>query len=1156
MKPLYKLACLFVFLLVAAGGAWAQGVGSSGDIKGTVTDASNAVLPKVAISVVAAETGFQRTTVTDDTGQFRVTGLSPSVYDVSVQVSGFQGEIRKGVTVTVGQTVIVDFQLKVSQLTSQVEVTGEAPIIDTERTSQANTIEELYIKELPINRRDYLTYTLLVPGVSDSTRQASDTEFRVKQTPHSGLSFYGSNGRGNSVTVDGGEFNDDSGGVRPNLSQDAVQEFQINRSNYTAELGGAGGASINIVSKSGTNQVHGSLNGFFRNDVFDARDPFAFSQALPPGATFNPAQPDTQGRPIKDSLSRQQYGGTLGFPIKKDKTFLFAAFEGLRQDAQNAVPLLTNTNIFRPQSDPANNQVAILNALTARGAAPVPCLNGQPLMPAATCSVLLNRGLTVSPTTSLPGPGSAGQLARNAFLNKQFEENGGVFPFNTREYQTSARFDHQFSDQNQVFLRYSYVHDREENPDVQSLTGFSRGSSIHTYDHTLQGSWFHLFSPRTSNEARVQWSYNDFNVLSNALGQVGLDIPGFGNLGNQIFLPNLTITRRYEFADNFAMTRGHHTMKMGGYGLIRGNHSESHTFFPGRFVFGNLSGGLVSPCLGNPSGSPTDPDPTKRGCGLAATIAPASLDSLQTVSLGLPQFYQQGFDNPVYAANRPFGAGYWQDSWAIRSNLTLNYGLRYELDVQYGNLHTDKDNFAPRVSFAWDPFKDHKSVVRGGYGIFYSPVYAQIPNVVQTLGNVNGFRQIAQVFVPLNTPITNSGTIFQRLFGQGKIECTTPAPGNNACITPADLRQFIDPSSAFPTPGTLCAPFPVCAKPITITHTGPNPFFTVLFSGQPDYQNPYSEQGEFGIEREIGGGLSVSASYIYVHTLKLPVAIDTNLLPAPFVSAGPANIPIRQWNVTPAGTPGSAASAAATLAACPTGAVNIFSKLPTCFVNFGLLQTDQYSSQGSALYQGAIFEVKKRFSHHYTFMGNYTFSKAIDTTTDFNTDYGPNDQTDLAAERGLSSFDQRHKVVLAGVIQSPWEGRILSGFEVSPIFRYNSAHPFNLLAGTNVNNDRHSTTDRPPGVGRNTGVGPNYVSFDMRLSRAFKLTEKASLQLMAEGFNIFNRTNFGSVNNVVGVIAPPAQPLRGDRTLSPSQPLGFTSALPKRQLQFGLRLSF
>jgi hypothetical protein len=429
----------------------------------------------------------------------------------------------------------------------------------------------------------------------------------------------------------------------------------------------------------------------------------------------------------------------------------------------------------------------------------------------------------------------------------------------------------------------------------------------------------------------------------------------------------LTITRRSEFADNVTMIHGHHTMKFGGAALIRGNHSESHTFFPGRFVFGSLTGALLSPCLAAPAAA----------CGLAG-VNPAALDSLQTVSLGAPQFYQQGFDNPVYTSNRPFAAAYWQDSWAIRPNFTLNYGIRYEVDTQYGNLNTDKDNFAPRVSFAWDPFKNHKTVVRGGYGIFYSPVYAQIPNVVQSLGVVNGFRQIAQIFTTFNASpavMTSANNIFQTLFAQGKIQCTTPAPGKDACITPADLTQF----------------------GISITHTGPIPPLTVIFSGQPDYQNPYSQQGEFGIEREIAPGLSVAASYIYVHTIKLPVAIDINLLPAPFVPAGPANIPIRQWSTTPPN---------------PCAGANIVN----CFVNPLILQSDQYSSQGSALYQGGILEIKKKFSNHFTVLGNYTFSRAIDTTTDFNSDYGPNDQTNLAAERGLSSFDERHKVVVAAVV--------------------------------------------------------------------------------------------------------------------------------------------
>ncbi len=1098
MKKLISLLVSGLFCLLLSAVVHAQGVGSSGDIKGTVADANGASVPKATILSVSTQTGLRRTVETDESGQYVIVGLSPATYDVSVEVGGFQTEVRKGVIVSIGQTALVDFQLKVSGVKTTVDVPYAAPVIDTTQGQQANTIEEKYIRDLPINRRDYLSYTLLVPGVSDATRVASDQDFRVKQTPQSGLSFYGSNGRGNSVTADGGEFNDDTGGVRPNLSQDAVQEFQINRSNYTAELGGASGASINIVSKSGSNDPHGSVYGFFRFTGLDARNPFSFSQALQPGQTFNPAAPDLQGVPVKDSLNRQQFGATGGFPIKRDKTFLFLAFEGLRQKAQNSVPLLTNTNIFRPQSDPANNQVAILNALTARGAALVQCLNPpQPMIPAATCAGLLTSALTISPTTGL----NAGVMARNAFLINQFETNGGLFSFDTREYQTSARLDHRFSDKNQVFALYTYTHDLEEGPDVQSLTGFTRGSSIKAYYSTLQGSWFHQFSPVTLNEARAQFNYTSFNVIPNVPGQVGLDIPGFANLGTNIFLPNFSILRRYELADNFTMIRGHHTMKMGGSELIRGNHTESHTFFPGRFVFGNLSGGLLSPCLASPA-----------SCGLTG-VSPVALDSLQTVSLGLPQFYQQGFDNPIDANTRPYTSFYWQDSWAAHHNLTVNFGLRYELDTQYGNLNTDKNNFAPRFSFAWDPFKDHKTVVRGGYGIFYAPVYYNIPNVVRTLGIENGFRQIAQVFVSLTSAPISSAAIFQTLFAQGKVVCTTPAPGNAACITPADLTQF----------------------GIAITHTGPTPPLSVIFSGQPNYRSPYSQQGEIGIEREIAKGLSVSGSYVYVHTLKLPIAIDINLKPAPFVPAGPANIPIRQWN---------------TAAGFPCAGANIVN----CFVNPLLLQADQYSSAGAALYHAGIFEIKGRISNHFSLLGSYTYSRAEDDVTDFNTDYGPNDQTNLAAERSLSTFDQRHKLVLAGVFESPWRGA-LSGFQFSPIIRYNSAHPFNLLAGTNVNNDRHSTTDRPPGAGRNTGIGPNYFDVDVRLARRFKLTEKASLQVIAEAFNLFNRTNFASVNNVVGVIGPPFD-LHGSSALSPSQPLGFTSAFPKRQMQLGVRLNF
>ncbi len=1120
----FNLFKVFFVCILLTGLMRAQGVGASGDVSGTVTDPSGAIVAGANVTVTDVGKGTKHSVITSPSGEYHVVGLMPSTYSVGVSKTGFQPEIAKTVTVTIGQTSVVNFQLKVSQVSESVEVTAEVPVVETQRGSQSEVINQQAITDLPINRRDYLTFTLLAPAVSDSTRLASDQDFRVKQTPQSGLSFYGSNGRGNSVTVDGGEANDDAGGVRLNLGQEAVQEFQINRSNYGADLGGASGATINIVSKSGTNNVHGSLFALFRNDALDAANPFAISQALQPGQAFNPLGPDVSGTHIKDSLSRQQFGGSIGFPIKKEKTFFFGSFEGLMSNAQNAVPLLQSTSIFRPDNNTFNDQQGIINNLaTLPGNPNVPCLTGQPALPAAICAGILSNVLTINPA-SAPG----------GFIVNQFENNGGLFPYNTREYLASARLDHTFSDRDSMFIRYNYGHDREENPDVQSLTGFSRGSSINpAIDNTLLGAWFHQFSASTQNEARLQWNYSNFNVIPNFPGQVGLDVPGFGNFGSNIFIPSKTIMRRYEAADNLSLIRGKHTLKMGGVFLYRGNHTESDTFFPGRFVFGNLPGGILSPCLQVPAACGLTVDPATN-----QPITPAAINSLQSLSLGLPQFYQQGFGDPVYNYPRPYGSVYFSDSWAMTSNFTLNAGVRYEVDGQYGALPTDKNNVAPRLSIAWDPTGDHKTVVRAGYGVYYSPIYGQIADVVKTLGLVNGVRQIAQVFVPLTgvpgaPPSLTSAAIFQTLFAQGKVTCPSATAPNVSCITPGDLTQF----------------------GINITHTGPVPPLSVLFSAQPGYRNPYSQQAEVGIERQVGNSMSISLSGIYVHTIGLPVAVDTNALPAPFTSvplANGATATFRNW---------------AGPACAGAGILN-------CFANPLLLQGNQYSSLGSALYEGGILEVKKRFSDHLSLFGSYTLSKAFDTTTDFNSDFGPEDNTNLAGERSLSDFDQRHKVVATAIVDTGNRGasalgRFSSGFQIAPIFRYNSGHPFNLLAGTDVNGDRHSTNDRPIGAARNTGLGPDFMSFDMRVSRRFKMTERTDVQFVAEGFNLLNRTNFASVNNVVGPnfglpAALGGQAFLGAGTFNvhgsvqpiTNAPLAFTSAFPARQLQLGLRLGF
>jgi hypothetical protein len=1096
-------------LLVLSCVSSAQSISVSGAIRGTVTDPSGAILQKTTVITLNTQTGLRRSAVTDTSGQFQITGLPPAAYEVSAQHDGFTTGLRKGVVVAVGQTVTADFQLKVSSNAVILEVTDEVPVVDAERGSQADTVSEQLIADLPIDRRDYLTYTLLTGGVSNSNTSANNADFRVKQTPQSGLSVYGNNGRGNSVSVDGGEANDDAGGVRLNVGQDFVKEFQINRSNYSAELGGASGAAINIVTKWGTDRVHGGAFGFFRSDVLDARDPFAYNPALAFDPTFANFRLDAVGPPVKNSLNRQQFGATLGLPLRKDKTFFFAGYEGLRSDAQDSVPLLTHSSIFAPTT----SEQPILAALAADGGnSIVPCINppggSTVYLPTNLCAFALTSLLTIDPTQAGNPFVSPAHLANLQFIVKQFEKDGGLFPFPIRQHAFTTRLDHQFNDNNRAYLRYSFAHVTESDPDVQALIGLSRGSSILNWDSTLQGSWIHQFSSNSINDARLQWNLYQFNVDTNDPGGPGLDVQGYGFFGRGIFLPSHTTARRYELADNLTLVRGHHSMRMGFYELIRGNNTNSDTFFAGRFEFLDLPGFVLSNCLTFPSAPIAN-----GGCGLqpASPLASASLSTLQGWGLGAPAFYEQGFGDPRYVQTRPFTAAYWQDTWQVTNGLTLNYGLRYELDTQSGPLNTYKKNFAPRVSFAWAPFGDRETVLRGGYGIFYSPIYAQIPNVVKTLGNINNTRQIANALVTiLGAPPANSAEIYGALFP--KLLCGQPPAEANSCITQSDLAPFV-----------------------RINNSGPLSQGSVLFFGQPGYRSPQAQQASLGIEHQIGVGMSVAANYIYVHTTHLPWAVDRNLLGgAPFTTL-PSGASFQNW-----------------------GAPECETKPALCFADSSrtILQNNEYASIASAVYHGGILEFKKRFTDHFTVFANYTYSKAIDDSTDFNSDYAAFNELDLAAERSRSDFDQRHKIVVAAVAETPWQHSVLSGFQLSPIFSYNSGHPFNLLAGADVNGDNHFTNDRPPGAPRNSGLGPDYFIFDMRLGRTFRLGEQRRLRFTAEGFNLTNRTNYSRVNNIVGPGRGAPFNLRGTATLYPNQPLAFTAALPKREIQVGVRFEF
>ncbi|MCU1325090.1 MAG: hypothetical protein JWN34_460 [Bryobacterales bacterium] len=1004
---------------------------SASTLSGTVTDPNDRAMSGVHITATNPETQFSRETFTGPDGVYQLDLLPPSVYELRAAQPGFTTLVRRGLALTVGASATVDLKMQIAAASSTVEVTAEVPSVETERTHQANTIEQRAIADLPIDRRDYLSFSLLAPGVSDSKAHADSNSYRVKQTPDSGLSFYGSNGRGNNVNVDGGESNDGGGGVRATVGQEAVLEFQVNRSNYSAQYGGSRGGVVNIVTKGGTNNLHGTAFGFFRHQALDATNPF--------NLVVDSANHLTR---VKPESERQQFGTTIGGPIAEDKTFFFLDYEQLRRRESSAVSILTDLSVFGPTAA----QRAILAQL-----------------PAAASAQL---------TAALSTPIAVQQM---------FQINSGIFPFQSDQHQGLLRLDHRLSQGDQISARFNTTRSYETNPNVSALTGISRGFVTDVFDTVGSFNWVHVFNPRLINEAHVQFDYYDLLTGTNEKFGPALEISGFGNFNRDRFLPSDSIHRRTEFFDNLTWGHGRHTFRIGAYTLLHNEHSDSATFMSGRFTFGALPGSLVNPAL-----------------------ASTTINSLQAFNLGLAQSYQQGFGSGVVGATLPLYAGYVQDAWRVSRSLTVSAGLRYELDNRRVPLPTDHNKLAPRLGFAWSP--DSKTVLRGGYGIYYATIDFQIDYSVYALGvTPSGFRPIAQVLTTIQTPGPQSAAnIFSTLRARGVLGIPSPTRS----ITAADLTQF----------------------GINISQTGPLPPLSVVFSAAPDYRSPQTQQASLGLQRDFGKGFNGGINGIFVRGSHLTNAYDNNLLAsAPFdKTLGTQNY------LADASHPGG------------------------YFVNPLIFQSNVYGSNSNSFYGGLILEGGQRLGRSVQLNANYTWSHATDETTDYNSDFEPNNQFCRRCDRASSSFDERHKLVAYAILKSsPERHTVLRNWVFSPIYQYHSGRPFNLLVGgADLNNDRHNTTDRPPYVGRNTGLGPAFWTFDTRLQRTILLNEKLRLNLMFEAFNLFNRLSYQSVNNTVGATFAPTSAVTGRPDRTPTDSLGFTSAFDPRRIQLGFRLAF
>jgi outer membrane receptor protein involved in Fe transport len=1062
MRSLTHLFLTSLFILViGVSPAFSQASSSTAELRGQVTDTAGAAVPNATVTITDLGKGTSRTTTTDAEGVYVFLNLLPSSYELKVEAakSGFAASINR-IELTVGQQANIPVQLG-AQVSATINIVGGQEVVETDRTQQSSVVDERQITNLPISRRNYLDYALLTPGVSDADSISDASDFRVAQTPQSGLSFGGNNGRGNLVAVDGGETNTVSGGVQTTVNQEAVQEFQVLRNSYNAEFGGASGGIVNIISKSGANRWSGSVFGLFRDERFDARNAFDFN----PGG--------------KSPFSRQQYGGSLGGPIRHDKTFFFTSLERFSQDETTFVNLLNDPSVFGLTA----SQVSFFNFLA-----------GTPFAALAT-------GLAGTLTTN------AARYPRTVAL---FTNASGQFPFNSNQTTFTARFDHNFSQNDTGYLRFNLNDSTFENQAAGALAAVSRGRALDTLNGGVLLSENHQFNANAVNELKLQYSYLKFGVRPNDPIGPELNIEGFGFFGRDIFLPSLTKQRQYDLLDNISYVRNNHTFKFGGSIFATHVISANETFFGGRFNFGAaipLANIIPAATLSTLTAFLQANNPAQ----LAALTTP--INALQSFNLNLPIVYQQGFGTAEVNSMTYRYALYGQDTWKIRNNFTLTFGLRYSISDEPFYMPLDKNDFQPRMGFSWDPWNDGKTAIRAGAGIFSGYTIYSVPNVTKTLSGFPGdpINIVLATATSAALGLPSSFAVYQTLLAQGVI--------GNRPIVATDLAQF----GVTPRPG---APL------------------EVRFRAAPDYETPTTYQASFGVQRDLGQGFSLELSYLWTRGLHITRNRDLN-----------------QFRITGFN---------------PTFGVPCFVRFPTAvatsatsclggasdFINPLRLQDNIYESTANSFYNAGTVSLQRRFANNFSVNVHYTFSKSIDEVTDFNSDWSAQNPLNLRLDRALSAFDQRHRAVFSGVFGSSFRNKVLADWTFAPIFTAQSGRPFNLLLGIDVNNDGRSQSDRPFDAPRNSGIGEPYYSFDARLARRFPFKETMYLELTIEGFNLFNRTNFTGVNNVVGSLslaqlrALATTHPRGNPLAAPTQPLGFTTAAPPRQLQFGVRFNF
>ena len=1180
------LACAVVLCLSGSVNLRAQQV--QGSITGTLTDPSGAVIPGVTVTALEVDKGLTRTAVSLEDGSYEIPLLPPGQYRLSAEKAGFEKTSQGVIDVTVNSHLKIDFRLQVGSQTTTVTVESTAPVLDTQSYSVGTTVEQEKISQLPFNGRHFLEATLFTPGVVPGSQGSELNDNRGGS-----INVNGMRETMNTFLLDGMSNTSIAVGTysaTPPL--DSIQEFRMETGVYDAKFGTTGGAQVNMVTKSGTNQLHGSLYEYLRNNKLDARN--FFEPDVPP-------------------FHRNQYGASLGGPIVlphvydgHDKTFFFLNYEGLRDHhaffSRSHVPTLAERqgDFSDLQAPDCSVKTLLLDPLVLfNPAAPltVPLNNVGLLAPAFPSGTLDPVGQALGnlyPAPNIPNAPCGGTNYAQQVL-RLIDTNSYV-----------GRFDHRWGSKNSIFYRYNLTTDSELSPSglPTGVPGFGT-RRVDWYDATGL-EWVHTFSSNFINEAKVdynRWQYNWNNedqgrLVNQQLGIQGaptayrdtglpnLGFSGYDGMGAGTSFPQAGAVNTFEYADTLTQIHGSHSLSYGVQirSINRGNFFEDINARDSYGFNGVVTGGVVLAGLQQALGAAF---PAVYGQLLQA-CPPGQCNfgnGLADAMFGIPTSWIRGNSGYISGAGSEYDF-FAQDSWKARRNLTLTFGLRYE----YNSLVTDKYDH-----FAGFDFNKGMVMVAGRGAVTLEnfvgtspantasgfPVGQFEPAGTEYLGStsqnralqhpdMNNFApRIGFAWQPFGSTKTvfrgGYGVYYDQMVGELYFQKSFNPPffqlvsGNlldneqavfTALATPPQFGglplgtgMFIQ--NLFSSPGLAAALFPTM-NPVTV-----------------NVNDSTIHQWSLDVQRELPGAVLLDIGYVGTRGLHLPFMWDPN----------------QPDNSNPAAC-----------LADPSGAC------PRLYPNY--LNMSYTDSAGSSIYHSLQVKVDKHYANGLAVIAAYTYGKSLDSnSTYFGTNGSgnfPENSYNRAAEKGRSDFDYRHRFSLAYVYDFPFGNTMwkssnraanyaLQGWQVAGIAMMQSGGPFTPTVGGNPSHNVDGN-DRPnvvPGVsfypahqsvqqwvnpaafsvpaqytygnaGRDILTGPGEAVWDFSLIRKFRLTESKNLEFRAEMFNIFNTPNFTLPNGdascaCFGTIGNTVQPIAGQASGGPGEP---------REIQFALRLTW